>query len=120
LSTHPNAILQLTIKPDGTTRATWRAIIADAGVEPDEDPQVEIGGVKYSVLAMESEWHDDYQIGASEGDIVLFDMMTYGFGERIEWSELKARADALDAWAKMACEKYKCASFEIHVTANYW
>jgi hypothetical protein len=120
VSTHPNAILQLTIRPNGLTRQTWRAMIDDAGARVDEDPQVEIGGVKYSILAMETNWHDDYQVGAEEGDIVLFDMMTYGFGERIAFTEVKARADALDAWARAACEKYNCASFEIHVTANYW
>ena len=60
-----------------------------------------------------------YQISASEGDIVVFDMVTYGYGDKILFDELVRRKDALEQWAKNVCKEFKC-SYKFFVTANYW
>jgi hypothetical protein len=56
---------------------------------------------------MESDYEDGYQISADEGDIIIFDMITYGYGEKVEWSKLVAQKDALEVWALVACERHK-------------
>jgi hypothetical protein len=115
MSTHPNAILLLVLKPDDLTRKTYRAILEEAGREDD----LMIGGDRYNIEVMESTYDESHQIAADEGDIVVFDMVTYGYGERIEWDKLVAQKSVLEEWAAGICERHKCtASF--YVTANYW
>lgn len=53
------------------------------------------------------------------GDIIVYDMVTYGYGELIEWDKLVKQKEELEAWAKIMCEKFNC-SYKIFVTANYW
>lgn len=120
MSTHPNAILLLALKPDDLTRKTYRAIIQEMGHDPDEDsPSLKIAGEDYHIQVMEESYDESMQISADEGDIIIFDMVTYGYGERIEWSKLTAQHDALSEWAMGICERHKCrASF--YITANYW
>lgn len=117
MSTHPNVILALALKPDDGTRKTHRAIMEEAGVALDD--QIKIEGADYHVTVMESDYDDGYQISADEGDIVLFDMVTYGYGETIEWSKLEQQKASLDAWAKGVCERHKCSA-KVFMTANYW
>lgn len=115
MSTHPNAILLLALKPDDLSRKTYRAILEEAGREDD----LMIAGERYNCEIMESTYDESHQIAADEGDIIVFDMVTYGYGERIEWGKLAAQKAALEEWAKGICERHKCtASF--YVTANYW
>lgn len=117
MSTHPNAILALALKPDNTARKTFRAIMEEAGLK--EDDQIKIDGADYHVTVMEESYDDGYQIAADEGDIVLFDMVTYGYGETIEWSKLEKQKNALAAWADGVCQRHQCTA-KIFVTANYW
>lgn len=117
MSAHPNVILLLTLKPDDLSRKTLRAIQSEAGI--DDGGSLKIGEQSYHVSVMESEYDDGYQISADEGDIIIFDMVTYGYGEKIEWSKLIAKKDALELWALVACERHKCSA-KIFVTANYW
>lgn len=117
MGSHPNAILALALKPDDGTRKTHRAIMAEAGVK--EDDQIKIGAADYHVTVMESDYDDGMQIASDEGDIVLLDMVTYGYGETIEWSKLEQQKAELDEWAKGICERHKCSA-KVFVTANYW
>jgi hypothetical protein len=118
MSTHPNAILLLTLTPDDAARKTYRAILADAGVmDPSDD--IKIGGENYHHEVMEDTYNESWQIAAQEGDLIFFDLVTYGYGEQIAWDKLEAQKNALEAWAKEVCEKHRC-SYKISVTANYW
>jgi len=126
MSTHPNAILLLTLTPDDLSRKTWKNILQESKVWKyqeegviDFEGQIKISGNAYSHKIMESSYNKSMQISASEGDIVVFDMVTYGYGEVIEWDKLVKQKEELEAWAKIMCEKFKC-SYKIFVTANYW
>ncbi len=117
MSTHPNAILLLVLTPDETARKTFRAIKEACGVQDDNNIKIE--GVEYHVEVMEGDYNDGYQITAAEGDIIVFDFLTYGYGERIEWSKLIERQAELSKWAEGICERHKCSA-KFYVTANYW
>lgn len=117
MSTHPNAMLQLILTPDDLARKTYRAIMADFEIDADDD--ITIGGKSYHHQLMEGSYCESNQISAEEGDIVLWDLVTYGYGEKIKWSDLESQKKSLEEWAKNVCEKHKC-SFEIFVSANYW
>jgi hypothetical protein len=121
MSTHPNAILLLRLKPDDLARKTLRAILDGIGVKQDDDGggYAKIGERDYSIRLMESSYDEDNQISADEGDIIVYDLVTYGYGECIEWSKLSAQRASLAEWATGICERHKCtASF--YITANYW
>jgi hypothetical protein len=118
MGTHPNAILMSVIKPDGLTRKTLRDILAESET-PIDDLYITIGGEDYRALVMEEGYDGNYQISADEGDIVLFDFITYGYGETIEWAELENKKADLEQWSIGICERHNC-SYKIVVTANYW
>jgi hypothetical protein len=121
MSTHPNAILQLTLQPEDLPRKTMRAILTDAGVDPDtESPSIQIGEHCYSVQLMEGSYDEGLQIAAPEGTIVLHDFLTYGYGEKRSWEKVVERQALLRTWAESACEKHHCTIHEIAITANYW
>lgn len=115
MSTHPNAMLMLILKPDDLARRTYRSILEEAGREDD----LMIGGERYNILVMESEYDEGHQVSSDEGDIVIFDMVTYGYGERIAWDKLAAQKAALDEWAAGVCQRHKCTA-AVYVSANYW
>lgn len=117
MGTHPNAILAVALKPDAGSRKTHRAIMEEAGLDMDAD--IKIGGFDYHVEVMETDYDEGYQLAADEGDIVLFDMVTYGYGETIAWDEMVKRQAALKEWADGICERHKCTA-KFFVTANYW
>lgn len=126
MSTHPNAILLLTLTPDDLSRKTWKNILNESKVWKyqeegviDLEGQIKINGTDYHQGVMESDYDEGMQISASEGDIVVFDMVTYGYGEVIEWEDLVKQKEDLESWAKIMCEKFNC-SYKILVTANYW
>lgn len=68
---------------------------------------------------MEEEYNESWQIQAKEGDIVLHDFITYGYGKKIIWAALENQKNNLEAWAKGICERHHC-TYKIFVTANYW
>lgn len=120
MSTHPNVILMAHLTPDDLARATYRAIRNEAGIPEDEVcPEISISGTDYYVKVMEEDYDEDNQISAKEGDIVLYHLVTYGFGEAIEWEKLAKLKDDLQAWCRAACEKHHC-TFKILIGANYW
>lgn len=119
MSSHPNAILLAVLIPDDLSNKTHRAIIADAGLEHDDD-RIVIGDIDYNHKVMESDYNEMYQITAPMGSIIIFSLVTYGYGEVIEWDTLQKHKEALAEWCKVTCEKHKCGSFKIYVTANYW
>jgi len=117
MSTHPNAILMLALKPDDLARKTYRAIQAELGIKDDDT--IKIGEATYHNMVMESDYDEGFQISADEGDIVLWDPVTYGYGDRIAWDKLAEQKAALEEWAKGICERHHCSA-SIFVTANYW
>lgn len=117
MGTHPNAILMAHLTPDDLSRKTMRAILAEAGVEDDND--IPIGQADYHHLILDGDWDDGYQIGGQEGDLVFFDFVTYGYGEQVAWDDLEKQKNDLEAWAKATSEKHHCA-YRISVSANYW
>lgn len=120
MSTHPNVILMLVLTPDESSRKTFRSICSDAGAEIEEgSAQIRIGERTYTARVMENEYDDDFQISASEGDIVVYTFMTYGYGEKVDWDSLSIRRSELDAWAMPAASAHKCKAV-VYVTANYW
>lgn len=120
MSTHPNVILLLTLTPDGLARKTMRDILTEAGVKEDDlDNDVTIGSAKYHHEIMEGDYNDNWQIAAKEGDLIFFDMVTYGYGEQIMWDRLELQKRELETWAKDTCSRHHC-QYVISVTANYW
>lgn len=118
MSSHPNVMLQLVLTPDNLARKTYRAILDGEGISDDDD-EIKINGTGYRHKVMEDDYDDDNQISAKEGDIVIFDLVTYGYGEKIEWQDLEARKTDLEAWATTICDKHQCSQ-TIFITANYW
>ena len=114
---HPNAVLLLVLTPDDLTRKTHRGIIQK--YSSDDEDEVKIGDKDYSIRVMEDDYLEGFQISASEGDIVVFDMVTYGYGAKISFNELSVQKEALEQWAKDVCQEFKC-SYQIFITANYW
>jgi hypothetical protein len=111
-------MLLLVLTPDDPTRETMRSIVTDAGGDADS-PKIKIGGENYTVTVMEDDYDDSHQLHAKEGDIVLHDFLTYGYGEKLAWAKVVERAAALQAWADVAREKYRCTT-QVYIGANYW
>ena len=118
MSTHPNVILMAVLTPKGLARQTMAAILGSP-YERDAAKDVMIDGIAYSPLVMEKEYDEGLQISAREGDLVFYDMVTYGYGEVIEWTDLEARKEKLEEWARNAAQIHAC-DWRIDVTANYW
>lgn len=118
MSTHPNAMLLLVLKPDDLSRKTLRAIRQEAGVDL-EDGDIKLGEDSYHIDVMEETYDESNQISADEGDIVVWDLVTYGYGERIAWDKLTTQKAALEEWAIGVCERHKCSA-SFFVSANYW
>jgi len=123
MSTHPNVILMCILTPNDLARKTYRSIVeefkANDWVEEEGTSAIKIGAIEYHCKVMEEGYDDDWQIRAKEGDIVVFDLVTYGYGENIAWEKLEARKNELESWAKEICERLSCL-YKIVVTANYW
>jgi hypothetical protein len=120
MSTHPNVILACALKPDSTTRKTHREIMAEKPLDDKAmTDDITIGSKEYHVTVMEQDYDEASQISADEGDIVFWHLVTYGYGETIEWNTLKVLEAELEEWAKVICAKHHC-SYRIFVTANYW
>lgn len=119
MSTHPNVMLIARLSPNDLPRKTFLEILKDAGSDAG-DPRVKIGDDEYNALLMNGDYHDGFQIAAAAGEIVLMDMATYGYGEAIGWDKLREKHDALSAWLVANHERYRLASSQISVGANYW
>jgi len=118
MSQHPNVILTAVLTPDGLSRKTMREIMEEYGTG-FEDSYVLVGEKEYNALIMESNYDEGWQISAQEGDLVFFDLVTYGYGERVEWDDLESLKGELEEWAQKTCEAHHC-SYRIWVTANHW
>src|SRR3990167_9446580 len=94
MSTHPNVILMAVLTPQGLARQTMKAIL-HVDYSHDAAPQVTISGEDYDALVMESDYDESLQISAKEGDLVFYDLVTYGFGEVVTWASLEAPKTAL-------------------------
>ena len=121
MSTHPNVILLLVLTPDGLSRKTRREILAENSADDVEglDRDIKIGSHSYHHEVMEDDYSEGYQISADEGDIIIFDFITYGYGGKIIWEELEVQKKELEKWAVEICEQHNC-SHKIFITANYW
>ena len=117
MGSHPNVVLMAVLKPDDLSRKTMRGILEEA--ETVDDYAVKIGGVEYTHIVMESDYEEGHQIAADEGDLVFFDLVTYGYGETVTWDKLEKQKSELEQWATEACKRHNC-SCKIYVTANYW
>jgi hypothetical protein len=110
-------MLLLVLTPDDLARKTHRAILEDARIE--NNSSLKIGGCDYRHQVMEDACDEDNQIDAKEGDIVVWDFVTYGYGEKISWAKLEGQKAELEEWAKGIGERHHCR-YEIFVSANYW
>lgn len=118
VSTHPNVILMAIFTPDDLPMKTHRAIMNECGLK-DSDDQIKIGDKSLSHFVMEDSYNEDNQISAPESSIVVFDLVTYGYGESLTWDDLATQKQALEDWARGICERHKC-SVIFKVGANYW
>lgn len=116
MSTHPNVILMAVFTPDGLTRKTLSSIKHDSIIS---DGNIEINGDTYFDTIMEDDYDDNFQISASEGDIVIHNHITYGYGEFISWDDAEKKKKVLEAWAIPLAKKHNC-KVEIRLSANYW
>jgi hypothetical protein len=132
MSSHPNVLLIAVLKPANTSRKTMRDILAEAGCEGDIDDIDPVTGKKIAFhpndgaaeiglrhFVCEGSYDDGWQISADEGDLVFFDMITYGYGEFISWDVLAEQKEMLAKWCSGVCERHNC-TFEIRVSANHW
>jgi hypothetical protein len=117
MGTHPNVILMVALTPDDLSRKTMRTILEESEKAALSD--IVIGTESYHALIMEDSYDEGWQISAKEGDLVFFDLVTYGFGESITWDKLEKQKAELEEWAKDTCKAHNC-TYEIRVTANYW
>lgn len=142
MSTHPNVILKCSIKAEGTTRKLLRDLLTQNRVDTSDnqlplmtdckgkvmisrdgtemrqlrtDSEIAIGDFVYDTLIMESEYDEGMQISGQEGDLIIYDFVTYGYGEDVSWRELSLRVKQLTEWADSQSLEY-----EISVSANYW
>lgn len=119
MSTHPNVMLQCVLTVNDGTRKTQRALEdAFPGKYPDEGG-VKIGEREYHLTVMESDYDEDWQISADEGQIVLHEYLTYDYGDTVTLNELLERVGTLKAWAETAKEPHGF-TYEIRIGANYW
>jgi hypothetical protein len=119
MSDHPNVILMVQLVPDDLVRKTCREITAEFKKLDADDGYITIADKDYNIEVMEEEYNDNWQIAAQIGSIVVFDLVTYGYGEKISWTKLENMKVELENWAKIVCEKYHC-NYEIFVSANHW
>lgn len=117
----PNAMLILKLTPDDLPRKTFVAICKESGFDPknSDNHKIKIGDLNYRIMVAKDCYDDEWQMSANEGQIILHDFLTYGYGEDIAWSEVARRASALEEWAKKACERHSC-TYRIYISANYW
>lgn len=118
MGSHPNTVLMAVLTPDELSRKTMRTILAENGMTDELDDLV-IDGRDYNSIIMEEDYARDYQISASEGDLVFFTHVTYGYGDTVTWDEIKKAKKSLETWAEKMAAKHNC-SCKIYVTANYW
>lgn len=105
---------------DGTARKTFREIAEHEEAEISEGSfTIKIGGRSYTVSVMEEDYDQDMQISGEEGQIVLHDFLTYGYGERLSLDALNMAIEELQHWAMQASKRHHCA-YEISIGANYW
>ena len=116
MSTHPNVILMSILKPDDLSRKTMRQILSG---HDSSDGDIKIGNYRFHSIIMESDYDEGYQISADEGDLVFLSMVTYGYGQTIEWDVLERRKQLLEEWSSNICNQHIC-TYKISVTANYW
>lgn len=117
---HPNALLILLVTPDDLPWRTYQEML-DAFRAEDGDGYIKIGKHDYQIYVCDSdEYSEDYQIKAKEGQVVIFDMVTYGFGQVLTWNEMLEQKQELEAWAEANKEKFRFTKWEIRVGANYW
>lgn len=122
MSAHPNVILMVALTPDDLPMKTYREIMASAPNPheyPLEDIQVTIGASNYTVKCFTEDYDEDIQISAQAGQIVVYDLVTYGWGEYVTWAHLEKQKSELASWAEDICGKHKC-SMELRVSANHW
>ena len=125
MSTHPNAILAVALTPkdghgvieDGQT--LLRQILDESDKPYSGEDVIKINGEDYNAMVMHDAYDEAFQIYAKTGQVVVFDMVTYGYGETITWAKLETFKTALESWALSMSGKFGC-TYEIFVTANYW
>ena len=118
MSTHPNVLLILDLQPEDLPMKTWRAIMEDYGLGPEDD--FKIGGERFYHKCLEGDFDEGWQISGKSGDIVVLSLVTYGYGEYISFDRLTTLKQALQEWGEAVAEKYKCKVLPIRVSANYW
>jgi len=118
MSTHPNVVLVLRLTPEGLSRRTMADILSENKANTSLD-EIEIHGHKYNHIIMEDNYDKSWQLSGKEGDLLFFELVTYGYGETIAWKALQEQKEQLEEWARGICERHHCAA-EIVVTANYW
>jgi hypothetical protein len=80
-----------------------------------DEQELCIGEFCYQTLVMETDYDEGVQISGEEGDLIIYDLVTYGYGEEISWEDLQSRVDSLEVWSIQHNLEYR-----ISVSANYW
>jgi hypothetical protein len=122
MSTHPNTILCAAFTTDDLPNKTYRAILSEVPNPHDydlPDLNIPIGDNEYHTL-LYNQYDTELQITAKQGQIIVYDFVTYGYGETIEFYELLKRKEELEMWANDICIRHRCSKVEFFVTANYW
>jgi hypothetical protein len=111
-------MLILALTPDDLARKTYRQILTEAGIE--SDGELKIGSMSCNHHGvMECDYEEGIQLSLPEGTIYILDLVTYGYGEKIEWQDMELKKSEFTEWGRGVCERYNC-TMKIFVSANYW
>jgi len=142
---HPNAMLLVLVDPDNGSRRTYRELFAEMknmGIEcePEYDgtgggqfrlpngsdgkptdrcPGGEPTEEDYYVQVFEDDYDHCFQISGREGQLSIHDLVTYGYGDKVQWKELEAQKNRLTDLLDQLAPKLKF-TYEVYIGANYW
>jgi hypothetical protein len=127
MSSHPNAMLKLTLTPDGWMSDDFDlmgAILTDNGVDPDEvdytHTDINFENQSYSIILRDEDYDEcEFGVDAEVGEIMVTAFLTYGYQETMSWERAVEGKGKLERWAVGVCAKYGC-TYKLEITANYW
>lgn len=134
MGNHPNSILMAIIKGPDETSVNWdekddnydveyhnfNNFCSTFNINPEEGEILIDGNIYYVMPSSEGDSSGYHIYGDNDGDILIWDYISYGYGDYIDWDRLHLQKVALQNWCDEI--KFKLPGFEykIVVTANYW
>ena len=123
MSMHPNTMLLAILKPKYTGECIFEKIwnqIADEDGEEGEYGELYLRNSSYKCINYSKDSYlEDYQIELEEGEVAIFDMVTYGYSDKTEWNKVEQQKKELEEWLVEYSNKIDF-SFVMYLSANLW